>query len=347
MKDSDMVRVAFLVSGFKLVKEQGEGVARYAQGLWSYFSTVPASSGITIDKVELGSRVPGAQSVLQGMFQLATTDFSKYDIIHTVEPIEFLPIRRGAAKVVTTVHDIPQAPSNLSMLYVMRKLRRYQMFSSDYLLPSSESRKRELIELGMDADKVIVVNHGIENKFSSKVPRRVKNKQFVVGTLGALNEVSCVDRFIRAAKLVKQKSVSFQICGRPGVEADSMKRLAEGDSRITFKGYIPDAKLVETFDGFDIYVSPRPDEGFGLSVLEAQTRGVPVIIFSNTKMPYETRKYCIEVKDEREMACVIESLAKKGFNEKRRANMSSYARQFTLDNTAKKCIEIYKQIAQA
>ncbi len=339
------IKVALLASKFKFVAEPGEGVQRYAIGLWDYYRSLPRSSDVTIDKVGLGYETPSSGSVLKGMYQLATQDFSGYDILHTIEPIEFSPIRLGNAKVVTTLHDVPKAKFGIRPLYWVRLMRKYQAFGSDYIIAISSIRKKELVALGVDSSKVFIVNDGIESRFLSEISHKKENKKFVVGTLGALYEESGVSRLIKASKSIKSRDVSFEICGKKGGEYETLAKLAGPDDRIHFNGFIPNDKLISTFDSFDVYVSPTSEEGFGIAIAEAQARGLPVIVFKDAILPDEIRRYCIDADGEEDMAAKIEQLRQNGFNEKQRKKMTEYARQFTWENTAKKTLEVYRKIA--
>ncbi|MEM3610337.1 MAG: glycosyltransferase, partial [Candidatus Anstonellales archaeon] len=117
------------------------------------------------------------------------------------------------------------------------------------------------------------------------------------------------------------------------------------NKNIRFMGFAPEEKLIETYDSFDCFVFPSLYEGFGLPILEAQARGLPVIIYKYGKIPKEVRKYCFEAESPEHMAQIIENLKENGYNEKLKEKATAYARSFTWEKTAKETLKIYKKVS--
>ena len=87
-------------------------------------------------------------------------------------------------------------------------------------------------------------------------------------------------------------------------------------------------------------------EGFGLPILEAQARGLPVIICKDAIIPKEVRKFCIEVENESHMAQTFQDLKREGYNEKIRTEAMHYARNFSWAKTALRTSELYKSYSR-
>ena len=98
------------------------------------------------------------------------------------------------------------------------------------------------------------------------------------------------------------------------------------------------------YDSFDAFVFPSYYEGFGIPIIEAQSRGLPVIIYKYGKIPKEVRKYCFEAENSEHMAQIIEDLKENGYNEKLRKKATKYARTFTWEKCARETLEIYKKV---
>ena len=111
-----------------------------------------------------------------------------------------------------------------------------------------------------------------------------------------------------------------------------------------FNGFAPESRLVQIYDSFDVFVFPSYYEGFGLPILEAQARDLPVIIYKKAKIPVEVRKYCFEAESQEHMAQIIEDLKENGYNEKLQMKATKYARSFTWEKTAKETLEVYKKL---
>ena len=136
----------------------------------------------------------------------------------------------------------------------------------------------------------------------------------------------------------------MHVYGKFGYNRDKIIEIAKEDKRIKFLGFAPEDKLVSIYDSFDALVFPSYYEGFGIPIIEAQARGLPVIIYKYGKIPKEVRKYCFEAESPEHMAQIIEDLKENGYNEKLRRKAMGYARSFTWEKCAYNTIIVYKQV---
>ncbi|MEM0143782.1 MAG: glycosyltransferase, partial [Candidatus Parvarchaeum sp.] len=95
---------------------------------------------------------------------------------------------------------------------------------------------------------------------------------------------------------------------------------------------------------FNAFIFPSLYEGLGYPILEAQSRGLPVIIYKYGKIPKEVKKYCFEAESPEHMAQIIKELKENGYNEALRKKATEYARSFTWEKTAKETLKVYKKV---
>ena len=93
-----------------------------------------------------------------------------------------------------------------------------------------------------------------------------------------------------------------------------------------------------------MFVFPSIYESFGLPILEAQSRGLPVIIYKYGKIPKEVRKYCFEAESPEHMAQIIENLKENGYNEKLGKKATEYARSFTWERCARETLWVCQRM---
>ena len=97
----------------------------------------------------------------------------------------------------------------------------------------------------------------------------------IIFTASRLESLKRVDLLINAFKKVKT-DVEFKIAGTGG-QFESLKKLAAGDSRIKFLGFISDSQVVDLY-AESLFVPFVPfDEDYGLITLEAMQSGKPVL----------------------------------------------------------------------
>lgn len=146
------------------------------------------------------------------------------------------------------------------------------------IITVSNSSKKAIQKLGWMAQEIQVIHPGIN---IDRPPNVSKSKQPLITYVGRLMPYKNVDILIRAfAKLVvTMPNVKLVIAGT-GESRSSLERLAKQLSltdSIEFTGRITDAAKAELLAKAWVAVQPSMVEGWGITVLEANQCGTPVI----------------------------------------------------------------------
>jgi glycosyltransferase involved in cell wall biosynthesis len=211
---------------------------------------------------------------------------------------------------------------------------------ADFLIAISTQTKEEAIQLGFSKNNIKVINLGIDKRFLGRRLIASSNK-FKVGCISSLRIRKNLEFAIKAINNMGNE-VHFEIWGK-GPNLDNLKKITK-NKNIRFMGFAPENRIVDIYDSFDVYVHPTLYTGFELEILEAQARGLPVIIYKYGKIPNEVRKYCFEAESPEHMSQIIENLKENGYNEKVRKKATEYARSFTWERCAKETFKVYKNI---
>jgi len=353
------MRIA-LVSTIKPSPGTGLGMSEYTYQLTKHLKAL--NKNLKVDNVYAISE-PKRNNILgllytNTIFKLKIKKLSKtdYDIVHITDHeigfvAKILKKSGSRARIVTTIHDLARFEKGLHRgltQYIYNKLVQGSINDainySDYILCNS-SQTYETIEnrFGKKANMKVIL-HGVnEDLLNAKIPSKHKNSIFTVGYIGALMKHKNVIFILKAAKLLDKVGFRFLIYGT-GVDMPILKKFKEDNSlsNVYIRGYLEEKGKVKTYDSFDVFVFPSLYEGFGLPILEAQARGLPVIIYKYGKIPKEVRKYCFEAESPEHMAQIIEELRENGYNEKERKKAMKYARSFTWKKTAKETLGVYK-----
>lgn len=144
----------------------------------------------------------------------------------------------------------------------------------------SELHKKFLIESEkIPADKLEVINNGIDIGIFEEYKTEKSDKELIIGTVAALRPEKAHDRFLKAAKIVLKKcpNVQFQIIG-DGPERNNLETMARNlkiEKSIEFLGFRND--IPELMHNLDIFVLTSVYEVFPMSILEAMAAGKPVV----------------------------------------------------------------------
>ncbi len=281
-------------------------------------------------------------------------NFEQFDLIHTLYfNLVFAPFK-FRKPIITTVYDsremcinINEFKNNKEFKFIIYKKIVFSIgmrtLKSDYLISISSQTKEELVKLGYPKNQIFVVNLGIDRRFLA-VFSEVKNiNKFNVGYIGSFATNKNIDFILNSAKILNNK-VNFFIWGAKTYDYQRLLEKSKNLKTVKFLGFAPEDKLVDIYDSFDAFVFPSLYEGFGIPIIEAQSRGIPVIIYKYGKIPKEVRKYCFEAESPEHMAQIIENIKVNGYNEKLRKEAMNYARSFTWEKTAKETLEVYKKV---
>lgn len=349
----------------------GSGIPKY---MYEMYNRMKNLDSIKIEKLEynrlpLNNRLPFLNA-LSFRINSALTDFNRYDIVHNLDPGNSLPLYRIKIPIVTTINDLMPLISPEAMLSVqgvdgisslvkqpaLKAVLRlnYQAtvaglkcaLKSDFLIANSTQTKEEAVRFGYDKNRIFITWIGLDERYSlAKKLKPNKNKRkFIIGYIGALGYRRNVNLAIDAFRLMDGDDVEFQIWGRRTLESHELDEKASKDKRIRFMGFAPEEKIIEIYDSFDVFVFPSVYEGFGRPILEAQARGLPVVIYKNSRIPKEVRKYCFEAEDKAHMAQIIDQFRNDGYDPRRQEKSIEHARSFTWERTIKKTMEVYYKI---
>ena len=141
---------------------------------------------------------------------------------------------------------------------------------------SQEVLQRLVSDFGVDREKVEVSNGIIPDKFKPLNVEKDKNK-VVIGFINNFteNKTEKLRLFIETFKKINDKNLEFHIYGKGFPFIDLIK----DDNRIKYLGFLPEDKIVETYNSFDAYLSTSTVEGFGLPIMQAKACKIPVLCY--------------------------------------------------------------------
>lgn len=152
------------------------------------------------------------------------------------------------------------------------------------------------------ADKVIIESHSekslIESSLSMKLPDNYavihlgaidnykptnrKDGALVLVSTSRMVKAKGIGELIEAFKLIDSADVILKLCG-DGPDIDHFKSLANGIKNIEFLGHVDD--VTDVLRNSDVLMHPSYHEGFGLSLVEAEMCGLPIIASNVGSIP--------------------------------------------------------------
>jgi teichuronic acid biosynthesis glycosyltransferase TuaC len=183
--------------------------------------------------------------------------------------------------------EVPMAQNPALRRRIVQALAR-----ADRVFAVAESLKRFVVGLGTDADKILVVGNGVDNrKFSpmAKAEARMALKLPIDGplliTVGGLVERKGFHRVIELLPDLRLQfpNLAYLIVGGASAEGDWRARLEaqvaqlDLNEAVHFLGAVPSERLHVPLSAADLFVLATRNEGWANVLLEAMACGLPVV----------------------------------------------------------------------
>lgn len=208
---------------------------------------------------------------------------------------------------VLTIHDLqylyfPEYFSRTKLRFLKTMVPRSAEASRLVLVPSEYTRRTVIERLHIDPSLVVVVPHGISPRNLIEGATDVRERYGIAGpfflypaaTYPHKNHLVLLDAFARLAH--KRDDVTLVLTGAKAWQewklAKDMAKQIESEiderglrERVKSLGYVPSSDLDALYQEATAMTFPSRFEGFGAPVLEAMSRGCPVIAADATALP--------------------------------------------------------------
>lgn len=176
----------------------------------------------------------------------------------------------------------------------------------------------------------IMASYGVSQPYALTVGTRWprKNQELAVRAVEALPDTT---------------ALNLAVIGKEGWGSDRTS------DRVRFTGYLPDEHLPAAYAAASVYLAPAFHEGFGIPLLESWASGCPVICSTGGAMP-EVAGEAAEIVpgfEPHAWAATIERLiGDSGTLEAMRRRGKDRLKAFSWVESAKKTLEVYREVAQ-
>jgi glycosyltransferase involved in cell wall biosynthesis len=217
----------------------------------------------------------------------------------------------------------------------------------------SESTKEDLIKRGIRKDDIFVIKCGIDQALYRVNPQVEKYRTPTVIYLGRLKKYKSIDHLLTGFSLLLDKipEARLVIVGDgdyKGYLMDFASKLNLED-RVEFTGYVDRYEKVKRLQKSWVAVYPSLKEGWGLTNIEANACGTPVIASNvpglKDSVIYGKTGLLFEYGNVQELSeCMTKILSDTDYRENLIRGGLSWAKNFSWDEVAAKTLELMEDI---
>jgi len=268
----------------------------------------------------------------------------------------------GRFRRVLTIQDViyriyPVAHSPLRT-FALRLLVPLSARRADRIIVPSEATREDVISLlRIDASKIDLVPHGVGITHVDRAkPEEVLRRRYDLGarpivfTLSLKRKHKNLERLLDALALIPtERRPVLVLAGHATPYEQELRAHAAGTGVVAdarFLGWLSPEELEGFYRASTCFVFPSLYEGFGLPVLEAMARGVPVACSDRGSLAeiVDDAALTFDPDQPRAIAAAIEKLlADPAERERLSAKGRANAARFTWAETARRTLEVYER----
>jgi O-antigen biosynthesis alpha-1,2-mannosyltransferase len=189
---------------------------------------------------------------------------------------------------VTTFHDLFVISGDYSTAEFRQRFTaqaREAAQRSDLIITVSAFTARQVEQLlGVETSRIRVIHHG--TRPAPLVTSPIAKEPLILN-VGAIQRRKNIIRLVEAFEQLDAEW-KLTLAGSFGFDSEAARERIERSPRrrdIQVLGYVSDSQLEELYERASILAFPSLDEGFGMPVLDAMARGVPVLTSNVSAMP--------------------------------------------------------------
>ena len=219
----------------------------------------------------------------------------------------------------------------------------------------SPSTYHELLASGFAATDVTLINYAVDHTLHHPAETR-KNPTPFIGYFGRLKRYKSIDHLLRALPRVIDRFPDLRVSivgegdDRSRLEAISRELKVEG--HVTFTGFVTEERKVELLRQMWVKIATSSKEGWGLTVLEANACGTPVIAsdvpgLRDAVKHGETGLLYPYGDIEKLAAAIITVLGDQALRERLRGSALRWAAEFSWDKAAQRTLEVIETVRRS
>ncbi|MGD0340080.1 MAG: glycosyltransferase family 4 protein [Bacteroidales bacterium] len=224
------------------------------------------------------------------IFNRKSIHFENYDVIHTngiLPDLIAFCFKKRIRYHVSTIHNYVfedlKYRYNVFISFVLGHIWLYFWKRANTLVCVSDSINK-YYKQWISANRLLTIHNGISTQSDSKIYDENivrKSEEFKVKGLkviGCITELTRIKGLEQLLHLIYREGKLALLLIGAGKDEERLQKTANKlgiEERCYFTGFKPDGDIYNAF--FDIYIMPSMNEGFGLSMMEAVSKKVPLV----------------------------------------------------------------------
>jgi len=188
--------------------------------------------------------------------------------------------------VITIIHQLvrevfyEELPHILATLGYLSEPAIYRLYSKSLIVAMSKSTADDLLQLGIPRENIRIIGPGCSYPSNQRVPLEMRSQK-LIGCVSRLMHYKGLQFAIEAISRIQKElpDIKLEVAGS-GPYREELEELARHigvDTNVTFLGRVSEERKLKLYRESRAILLPSIREGYGLSVIEANSVGTPAI----------------------------------------------------------------------
>jgi glycosyltransferase involved in cell wall biosynthesis len=289
--------------------EVGKRLAKRADVTWLAESVQGRRSEELIDGIKVKRRGNKYSLHFYSLIEARNHEIVMDSVAHAV-PFFSYKVNSNTVAIVYHIHqDVLKFEVNPLQAMVLRALEK-EIRHYDKIIAISNTTKRDLLKLGVDEEKIHVIYNGVDHK---KYRPDEKSRKPMILWIGRMKKYKNPFDSLKIYKRLAKKAEMVVVGG--GDLAKEFARISEGMG-VKYLGKVTEEEKVKLYQRAWVVLSTSYIEGWGMTVVEANSCGTPVVAYATGSMPEVIREgvngFLVPYKDYDYAAKVIDMILEEG-----------------------------------
>lgn len=231
----------------------------------------------------------------------------EYDVIHaSAEHCSILLPFSKSKRIVTFHHVMKKGEADTESWYLFWKISVFisKFFTDEYIAVSPQTKDEMITELGIHAEKITVAMHPPKSNMYVENEQKENMVLFVGMFMERKNPKGSVLVFKEMLNMPEFQGYKFIMCGEGPQKKDIEKMIYDMDleDNVDIVSNIPVDDLRGLYNRSRFLLNTSNFEGLGITTLEAQLCGTPVLYFKDANLPPEVMVAAVPCNNIEDMA---------------------------------------------
>ena len=216
----------------------------------------------------------------------------------------------------------------------------------------SESTKDELVKGGVDKNNIHIISPAIGTGFTPNPDK--KSREPLIVCVGRIKKYKCLNILLYVMKEIISQipDVRLVVVGTGDylVRLISLSEKLKLEKNVEFTGFVTETQKIEILQSAWLAVNPSPKEGWGITNIEANACGTPVIASNSPGLKDSVidgkTGFLVKHGDINQLSkAIIKVILDKKLRETLSQSAVDWAKRFSWDNAARMTLNLMEKVA--